>query len=328
MSGPRTAAQLLRAGRTALSRRAPFLKGLTRRYKMARAVVRNAWWPPSRSFQDCRDLFRERTGLEIGGPSPLFDRYGSFPIYPLLTRLDNCNFQFHTIWEGTIREGSCFHYDKRRSPGDQFVREAVDLVGVTSESYQVVLSSHCLEHIANPLRAMREWLRVLAPEGLIVLVVPHRDATCDHRRPVTTLAHMVDDFKRGRGEDDRTHVSEVLALHDIDRDADRPTREEFVRRTEANATNRALHHHVFVTETVAALMDHLGLQVLGLEPVRPLHIVAIGQKVPPGRRSDNARFFGDRAWYRSGSPFPSDRSAVGHGDLFAGPLLRRTDSSW
>lgn len=304
------ATQLLRAGRAALSRRAPFLKGLTRRYKMARAVVRNAWWPPSRSFRECRDLFRERTGLEIGGPSPLFDRYGLFPIYPLLARLDNCNFHFHTIWEGTIQEGPCFQYDKRRRPGHQFVREADDLTDIQSESYQVVLSSHCLEHTANPLKAMREWLRVLVHDGLIVLVVPHREATCDHRRPVTPLAHMVDDFERGRGEDDRTHVPEVLALHDIDRDSGRPTREEFVRRTEHNVNNRALHHHVFVTETVAELMGHLGLQILAVEPLRPLHIVAIGQKVPAGHSPDNGRFLGDRATHRHRSPFRSDRGVA------------------
>jgi len=307
------AVRLLREVRVELSRRVPILKGLTRRYKNARAVVRNAFWPPSRSFRECRDLFRERTGLEIGGPSALFDRYGLFPIYPLLARLDNCNFHFRTIWEGEIQEGPCYQYDRRRGPGYQFVREAADLTGIPSERYQVLLSSHCLEHIANPLKAMREWLRVLVPDGLVVLVVPHRDAACDHRRPVTTLAHMIDDFEQGRDEDDRTHVPEALALHDRDRDAGRPTREEFIQRTEANATNRALHHHVFVSETVAALMDHLGLQILTLEPLRPLHIVAIGQKVPFGHRPDNSRFFGDRSVYRRGSPFPSDRFAVGNG---------------
>jgi hypothetical protein len=64
-----------------------------------------------------------------------------------------------------------------------------------------VLSSHCLEHVANPILALREWLRVMTPDGTLVLVLPHKEGTFDHQRPTTTLGHMIDDYER---EDDMT----------------------------------------------------------------------------------------------------------------------------
>jgi hypothetical protein len=69
---------------------------------------------------------------------------------------------------------------------------------------------------------------------------------------------------------------------------------------------------VFVTETVAELMGYLGLQIFAVEPLWPLHIVAIAQKVPAGHSPDNRRFLGDRAAYRHRSPFRSDRGAAAY----------------
>jgi SAM-dependent methyltransferase len=38
-----------------------------------------------------------------------------------------------------------------------------------------VYSSHCLEHLADPWRAVRRWWEVLRPGGHLLLVVPDED---------------------------------------------------------------------------------------------------------------------------------------------------------
>lgn len=85
-------------------------------------------------------------------------------------------------------------------------------------SYDCVIASHCLEHIANPIKALREWRRVLRSNELLLLILPHRDHTFDWRRPATTIEHMKSDYEDDVSESDMTHLDEVLSLHDLSRD--------------------------------------------------------------------------------------------------------------
>lgn len=261
-----------------------------------------------RGFRECEPLLRERVGLEIGGPTKIFSRGGRFPVYPIARRCDNVNFSPRTIWEGSIQEGRTYRYDKDRQPGYQYICEALDLRNVASEGYDFVLSSHTLEHVANPLRALREWLRVLKEGGVLLLVIPHKDGTFDHRRPVTSLAHLVQDYERGTTENDLTHLPEILELHDLARDPQCGTLETFRERSTNNLTNRSLHHHVFDTKLVVRLMDRLGLQVCVIDPILPFDIISASRKLPSSQVPDNSAFLHDDAHYRLRSPFASDRT--------------------
>jgi hypothetical protein len=154
---------------------------------------------------------------------------------------------------------------------------------------------------------LHEWLRVLKEHGLLGLVLPHKDGTFDHRRPVTPLEHLVEDFERGTTEEDLTHLPEILALHDLSRDPEAGDFEVFKTRSERNVENRCLHHHVFDSAAVVRLIDHLGLALHAVEPVRPYHIFAVAEKLSGGQLPHNGPFRGSRAEYWRHSPFPSDR---------------------
>lgn len=49
------------------------------------------------------------------------------------------------------------------------------LQGLKNESYDFVYSSHTLEHMVDPVVALRNWWRVLKPSGYLLLYIPHRD---------------------------------------------------------------------------------------------------------------------------------------------------------
>ena len=251
-------------------------------YRSAKRVfnrVRNHLLPKrARCSSLCRELVSERIGLEIGGPSEAFSKKGILPVYPYVKSLDNSNFSAETIWQGKIERGMTFRYDKKKPLGNQYLSEATNLQSIPSKTYDLVLSSHVLEHVANPLLALSEWRRVLKEDGFLFLVIPRRDGTFDHRRPVTSLGHLIRDFEQQMAEGDLTHLSEILLLHDLERDPAAGTWEAFKKRSRRNLENRCLHHHVFDAELVAQVLAHMNLQVSLIEAVPPYHIVAIAQK--------------------------------------------------
>lgn len=238
----------------------------------------------------------------------MFGKQGLIPLYSILESLDGCNFDTRTVWEGRIEEGpGNYRYDKRRAGGRQYIREAVDLHGIEPEQYGAVLSSHCIEHVANPLKAVGEWLRVLKADGFFVLVVPHKDGTFDHKRPVTPWEHLVDDFERAVAEDDLTHLPEILELHDLAMDPPAGDLESFRKRSFKNIDNRCLHQHVFDTDLVVRLIDHFKLRILDVQTELPYHIIILAQKVSDDLIPDNSAFVSASAVYRGKSRFLSDR---------------------
>ena len=274
---------------------------------VGRAVYRRVFPERFRQLPDCERFFRGKVGLEIGGPSPIFGTRGALPVYPMAAQIDNCNFASSTVWEGRVVEGQTFIFDRRRPAGRQFVAEASRLTMVADESYDFVLSSHCLEHLADPLGALMEWMRVLRPTGALALVVPHKDATFDHRRPITNLQHLIDDRDRRTAEDDETHLDEVLRLTDLSLAPGVADQASFEARSRRNVENRCVHHHVFDTRLVISVLNEVNLQVRAIEPMRPCHIVVIAEKMARGTRATNDVFLQPGAATLRLSPFPSDR---------------------
>ncbi|MBX7122552.1 MAG: class I SAM-dependent methyltransferase [Opitutaceae bacterium] len=243
---------------------------------LARAIKYRVWPARSKHTSFILDVIRDQVGLEVGGPSNVFRAKQLLPIYPLVKRIDNVNFASTTAWESDLHNEGAFSFHPTKSPGRQFLREATHLQGFAAESYDFLLSSHCLEHLANPLAALREWNRVIRPGGHLVLIVPNREYTFDHRRPVTLFAHLQSDFEANMREDDLTHLKEILEFHNLRRDPGAGTPEEFHARSLQNRENRCLHHHVFDLDLLDAALKDTGWRTLYLEKVPPLHLLAFG----------------------------------------------------
>lgn len=262
-------------------------------------------------FPLCRSIFESGRGLEIGGPSNIFKKGNIIPVYPIACKIDNCNFHNQTTWEKNLQEGNTFFFDSRKKPGFQYIVEASNLQQRIAEfSYDFVLSSHCIEHLANPIKGLKEWVRVLRPGGVIVLIVPHKDGTFDHCRAVTSLDHLVQDFEKQVTEDDMTHLEEILRYHDLKKDPDAGDLNAFRERSKHNNQNRCLHHHVFDTHLAVELIHFMQLQILTVELFYPYHIAIIAQKVSNNQPINNEKFrnvYGCPCW---SSPFLSDRAVA------------------
>jgi len=182
--------------------------------------LRRAFRAPIAGHRVVEDALRGRAGVEIGGPTKLFRR--DLPVYRVVAELDGVNFASRTVWEGELAEGRTYRWG-RRGVGHQYIADATDLARIAGARYDFVLSSNNLEHIANPIKALHEWVRVLKPGGHLLLVLPRRESNFDHRRDVTPFEHLLDDHRRGTTEADLTHLDEIVARHDYAMTPDTPT---------------------------------------------------------------------------------------------------------
>lgn len=246
--------------------------------------------------------FRSKRGLEIAGPSRIFETGQEFPVYQVIESLDDFSFPRPAAWGGReLDGGQGFRFRPGKSVRKQYIGDATQMREIRSNEYDFVIASHVFEHIANPLKAAREWLRILKPRGLLLLVIPHRDATFDRRRPITRLAHLKRDLNRDVDEADRTHFDEVRRLS-----TKRFTKKWF----DSVHIHRGLHHHVFSTASVVSIYDELRIKIMAVEPLLPYHIAVLGTKTSRWRPEMNDAFTSRSAAYRQLSPFPTDRGGA------------------
>jgi SAM-dependent methyltransferase len=97
-----------------------------------------------------------KQGVEIGGPSTT-----GVILYQNAQSIDNIIFSKNTIWSSHTNEYNYYNNKK----GKVIINDAVDISLVKNEHYDFVFSSHSLEHIANPLKAINEWLRIIKNDG-------------------------------------------------------------------------------------------------------------------------------------------------------------------
>jgi SAM-dependent methyltransferase len=254
----------------------------------------------------CEELVREKSGIEVGGPSHIFSRTGQLPLYDYVGSLDNCNFSEDSLWGKNSPHDGTYKFSIQKPAGRQKILEAVNLQGIPSATYDFLLSSHTIEHIANPIKALIEWKRLIKPLGTLILVIPHKDGTFDRHRAVTPFAHILQDYEMNTGEDDLTHLDEIMQYHDFSRDKGALNKAHFYQRALRNKENRGLHHHVFDTQLAVQLLDSAGYEITAIEPKKPFHIFVVARVSPLHRKTDNSKLLNTLSTGLLCSPFPTD----------------------
>lgn len=136
-----------------------------------------------------------------------------------------------------------------------------DELPLPDSSEAFVLASHLLEHLADPIRALKEWHRVLRPGGTLFLRVPDQRGTFDHARSRTSLAHLVQDHADSEGSGPRRsrdldHYREwarcVNGLVD-------PAQIDFWARLLARV-DYPIHYHCWQPPDVREILDWIGAQ--------------------------------------------------------------------
>jgi len=99
-----------------------------------------------------------------------------------------------------------------------------EAINLPEESQDFIVSSHVFEHFPNPIKALIEWDRLVKPDGVIFMIVPHKERTFDNDRERTPLSHLIEDYKN-----DETEITD----------------------------DEHGHHHVWITEDIVELVNYM-----------------------------------------------------------------------
>jgi SAM-dependent methyltransferase len=145
---------------------------------------------------------------------------------------------------------------------------------IPDSSLDFVIANHMIEHTRDPIGSLRHWLAKLRPGGVVYFAMPDKRVGWDANRPVTTLAHLLEDYRSDPAERiqrDRAHFAEwhdLINMEFVDSDDDsspypaeaRALPSEEQRLAEINhliEIDYSIHFHVFTHHSFLALLGYL-----------------------------------------------------------------------
>lgn len=149
---------------------------------------------PYRESALAHQLLDGLNGIEIGGAA-----HNPFGLKTLNVDFTN-DYSTEYKQEETKNCGQCMKVD---------VVAAGDHLPFSDNSLDFVISSHVIEHFYDPVKTMKEWLRVVKPGGFVYVIAPHKERTPDKVRPRTPLAEIIDRHEHPHPpeHDDHHHYS-------------------------------------------------------------------------------------------------------------------------
>lgn len=203
------------------------------------------------NFESVINILKNKNGIEFGGPTELFG--GVMPLYSYVN-LDGGNIISNNYFQSNL-SSNYLYGDKI---GRQFDIDCTNENQISKlRKYDFIVTSHAIEHFANPIKTLKLWEKYLLKDGGYILsIIPDYQYCFDRKRPLTTLDHLIEDFKSDMGEDDTTHIQEQKDLHDWSYGG----HHQFYELCEKNHLTRVVHHHTFDVELVEEMFDYCGFK--------------------------------------------------------------------
>jgi ubiquinone/menaquinone biosynthesis C-methylase UbiE len=107
------------------------------------------------------------------------------------------------------------------------------MIPVPDESEDFIISSHVIEHFPDPIKALKEWYRIIKPGGYIFIIAPHKERTFDKDKKRTTLQELI-----------QRHA--VSVIPEIDNHA---------------------HYSVWITQDLVDLINYLGWNIVVVQDI-------------------------------------------------------------
>jgi len=118
------------------------------------------------------------------------------------------------------------------------------LSSIPDNFWDFVIANHMIEHCQNPIGALENFLRVVKPGGIVYMGVPDKRYIFDVDRPMTSLDHLIRDYKEGPEWSKVSHYNEYVRL------VEKCPEEQVLARQQALINiDYSIHFHVWTSET-------------------------------------------------------------------------------
>jgi hypothetical protein len=146
---------------------------------------------------------------------------------------------------------------------------------IPPDRYGYIVLAHVLEHVADPIGYLADLGGLLAPGGVLLVILPDKRRTFDDARPVTPLEHLLNDFHEKATYPSVEHILQFAPCV-IDELEGKAPAEIYAWAVAHHATGLAdVHCHVWRDEDFFAQVDQLiamnvlrGLSAVGRWPNR------------------------------------------------------------
>jgi ubiquinone/menaquinone biosynthesis C-methylase UbiE len=91
------------------------------------------------------------------------------------------------------------------------IGDAHDLSAFADGSVDFVIANHLLEHLEDPIRGLQEMVRVIRKGGVLYTALPDPRVTFDVDRDLTSVDHVVDEYRHGTSQTREGHYQEWVA---------------------------------------------------------------------------------------------------------------------
>ncbi len=123
---------------------------------------------------------------------------------------------------------------------------------VRPASLDFLIASHVLEHLPQPLLALRAWYEALAPGGILLLKIPDKRYTFDATRLRTPLHHLREEYEHPERFDRRAHFADWVE-HIGKQNPSAPGFEQAV--ADLMRDDYSIHFHVWIDEDLREIIN-------------------------------------------------------------------------
>jgi SAM-dependent methyltransferase len=121
--------------------------------------------------------------------------------------------------------------------------------------YDFVIMNHVIEHVANPVAVIKELFTIIGHDGTIIVSAPDKDFTFDKLRPLTPLAHLLQEYHLGITAVEDDHYLDFIrgtAPHVLE-----SGNEEMLATALRSARERREHAHVWSSSSFLEFLNEL-----------------------------------------------------------------------
>ena len=157
------------------------------------------------------------------------------------------------------------------------IGDAEHLEAIPDGSQDFVIANHLVEHLEDPLRGLAEMTRVLRPGGILYIALPDPRLTFDRDRELTTVAHVVSEYRSGPAATREAHYADWVDHAEplVERLGPPDAEKRATHLRELIAGSYSIHFHVWRSETFLEVVDAarrevgVGLELLEFSTSRP-----------------------------------------------------------